>query len=173
MLFHLFTLLLLVSFASVPAFAQGRHVDVSGLQVSMLGDVDLDCHQLSREAGAMHDLIGTTQVSRDDTKLTSTGISAAGALGSLILGGATGGLGLAAAGYMAHEANDDEAREVEGIQDIAEQRRSFMIGIYNAKGCNGPIEHALQDKSPADPLEAVIDLAPAAGPESVPRGYNN
>lgn len=178
MSFRLITALILFSFAlgaNGYAWAQSAPQaggDVSKLQVSMLGDVEMSCGQLSREAETMRDIIIRTQDARDERGMANKGISAAGALGSLIVGTATGGLGLAAAGFMAHEANSEGADQIEKIQDVAEQRRSFMVGIYNAKGCFGPIEHTMQDHTALQTMRRVEEISPASG-EPGPRGFNH
>lgn len=110
----------------------------------------------------MRDIIAVTKDKQEDVEMQSRGLQVAGALGSFLVGTATGGIGLAAAGYVAKSVMDGNYDEVEHIQEIAAQRRSFMLGIYNAKGCTGPIEHVMHpETSPA----TLADIEPAAGPQ--------
>lgn len=88
----------------------------------------------------MRAIISTTQEIQDDSDLHQKGIKAAGAIGSLLIGSATGGIGLAAAGFLAGMPVEDRAENANNVQDIAEQREMFMKGIYNAKGCYGPFD---------------------------------
>ena len=70
-------------------------------KVSRLGDTDLHCAALAKEANAMRDIIITKQGIEDDSEMKTRGIGAAGAVGSLLLGTVTAGVGLAAAGFLA------------------------------------------------------------------------
>lgn len=106
--------------------------------VSRLGDVEKSCHALSEEGSRMNAIINGYQDVRDDSKMQSQGISAAGAAGSFLVGTLTGGIGLAAAGFAIKENVQQKADRAENIQDIAEQRRALMVGIFDAKGCYGP-----------------------------------
>lgn len=169
MLRRITTILMTMSIAAAAPLPVLANDNISALQVSMLGDVELSCGQLSREAGAMRDIVRDAQFQRNDTRMTNTGISAAGAVGSFLLGTATGGIGLAAAGFMAKEVNSGEEQQIEKLQDIAEQRRSFMVGIFNAKGCEGPIEHVMQDPNLFDPMQQILNVSPAAGESRVNR----
>jgi hypothetical protein len=164
------------------------------LRVSKLGDTELSCAALEEEALRMRGIIHSNQRIEDDSELKSRGIGVGGAVGSLILGTMTAGIGLAAAGFLATEAVEDEGEEADGIKEIAAQRRSLMVGIYHAKGCeatDGSIEHVMQQpvtapKKPAkvqmvssteEPRTAapvVSVVAPAAGtPAPKPFTYND
>lgn len=124
--------------------APAHAIDPLDLQVSRLGDVDMNCGELAQEAVLMRDIIFTTEDIKDKSEMQSRGITAAGAVASFLVGTATGGIGLAAAGFLAEHQVDEKGEDADSVQDIAEQRRSLMLGIHNAKGCLGPIEHALQ-----------------------------
>lgn len=128
--------------SSAPSFALDEAL---ALQVSRTGDIEMSCGEISQEAALMRDIITTTQGIQDNTDFKDKSISAVGAVGSFFVSTVTGGAGIAAVGYLLKDANEDTAEKAEGVQDIAEQRRSFMTGIYNAKGCAGPIEHAFRD----------------------------
>lgn len=132
-------------------------------QMSQLGDVDLSCGQLSREALRMRDIIQRKQDIKDDSEIKDRGISAAGAVGSLLLGSVTGGVGLAAAGFLASQAVEKEADKADSIQNIADRRRGFMIGIYKAKGCFGPTEHVMLAPVENDLASRLASTEPAAG----------
>jgi hypothetical protein len=145
-----------------PAFSYAH--DGSRFAVSRPGDIELDCGQISAEATHMRMIITQTQDERDTTKMRGRGIGVAGAVGTFLAGTATGGLGFAAAGMLAKEANEEKSETAETTQDIAEQRLSFMQGIFNAKGCVGPLE---TDTSVI--REKVNVVEPAAG---APRSDN-
>jgi hypothetical protein len=148
----------------IPAPARAADaLEVLNLQVSQQGDLELTCGELAAEAILMRDVIDIAQDTRDDTKITDTGIGVAGAIGSLLIGTATGGIGLAAAGLLAKEASSNKEETAEGIQDVAFQRRALMLGIYNAKGCEGPMEHVLQDREPQSPLTRLATVEPSSG----------
>lgn len=151
---------------ALPAYA----TEATLLRVSRVGDIELSCGQLSQEAVLMRDIISTTEEIKDDASLRSYGVTAAGALGSLLVSSVTGGVGIAAAGYLLKHTTDEESDEADGVQDLAAQRRSLMVGIYNAKECHGPIEHAFNSfydfERLAEGKSAPVELAgiePAAG----------
>ena len=143
--------------------APAHAIDPLDLQVSRLGDVDMSCGELAQEAVLMRDIIFTTEDIKDKSEMQSRGITAAGAVASFLVGTATGGIGLAAAGFLAEHQVDEKGEDADSVQDIAEQRRSLMLGIYNAKGCLGPIEHALQTPPQYDGLAAQLAAIEAAG----------
>ncbi len=150
-----------------PAQAQ----ETIALQVSQIGDVELSCGALSQEALLMKDIIDTTQDIKDDSKMRSHGINAAAGIGGFLIGTVTGGIGLAAAGFLLDQDTKNDSTQADNVQDIAEQRRSFMVGIFNAKGCQGPLEYALQDKAPVTLVDKMgvrlSAIAPAAGGEEI------
>src|SRR6056297_3481842 len=115
---------------AVDGIEQGAAVEAIPLQVSRLGDVEMSCGALSEEALTMREIVNTTQDIQDESSLQSYGINAAGALGSFVIGTATGGIGLAAAGFLLDQNVDSKADAAESVQDIAQQRRSLMLGIY-------------------------------------------
>ena len=144
-----------------PAFA----TEATYLQVSRIGDTQLSCGQLSQEAILMRDIIGATEEIKDDAELQNYEISAAGAVGSLLISSATGGLGLAAVGYLLQQNSEDKGDEADAV------RRSLMVGIYNAKGCSGPIEHAFylpdsDDVGLRGQTVQISAVAPSAGGSS-------
>ncbi len=141
------------------------------MQVTHLGDVDLGCGKLSAEAASMRDVISQHEDMKKDAKMQGYGVNAAAGIGSLIVGTVTGGIGFAAAGFLASEAIDEDAEEAEAVSDVAAQRRSFMMGIFNAKGCYGPIEHVMLEPVEDKTETALMDIEPAAG-EREPR-YND
>lgn len=143
--------------------------DILDFKVSRLGDTEMSCGSLSQEAVLMRDIITTTQDIKDNTKVQNTGITAAGALGSFLVGTATGGVGVAAAGFLLKHAAGEKGEEADTVQDIAKQRRSLMAGIYDAKGCAGPLDHAMQDRIIEEDPSAMqlATLHPASGEESL------
>ena len=135
------------------------------LLVSHEGDIELQCGALSEEALRMRDIIYETQDVKDRAKMQSHGITAAGAIGSFLIGSVTGGVGLAAAGFLLDQGVSAAESDADEIQDIAAQRRTLMMGIYNAKGCNGPLEHAMQNPDIFDPLSQIASAEPSSGAE--------
>lgn len=166
----------LVCGLSQPSFA----ADATYLEVSRVGDTELSCGQLSQEGVLMRDIIATTEDIKEGSEKRNMGITAAGAVGSFLISSVTGGIGIAAAGYLLKHSGEETQEEADNIQDIAKQRRSLMVGIYNAKGCNGPIEHVFNSYELEDEMIATVSevasIEPAAGEEFYnalrPR-YNN
>ncbi len=150
-------------------------VDAQELKVSRVGDLYMGCGALSREATLMRDIIFTTQDIKNNREMESMGISAAGAIGSLLIGTATGGVGLAAAGFMLDRNAENGLEKADSVQDTAEQRRTFVMGIYNAKGCYGPIEHAMASPDEYEPLDQMVAIEPASGESTETAGndYND
>ena len=130
------------------------------LSISQYGDGNLNCSQLSREAFVMKSIIAQTQDERQDSKMQTQGIGVVGTAASFVVGSVTGGLGIAAAGLFARHASDQAGNEAEAIQDIAQQRRALMVGLFKGKDCVGPVEGALQDAYRPSMLN---QLATAAG----------
>lgn len=114
-------------------------------QISRKGDLELSCNALSSEAANMREIISNTQNIKDNAEIKSHGVTAAGAVGSFLIGSVTGGIGLAVGGFLIDHNIDEHSDKADEVQDIAEQRRTLMVGIHNAKGCFGPIEHAMQN----------------------------
>lgn len=129
------------------------------LQLSYEGDVEMQCGDLSKEAGTMRDIIYATQDVKDKAKMRKNGIKAAGAIGSFLVGSVTGGVGLAVGGFLLDQGVDETRTNADEFQDTAEQRRTLMMGIYNAKGCYGPLDHAMQNPDIFDPLAIKITTA--------------
>lgn len=149
-------------------------LEAQKLQISRLGDTELSCGELSEEASLMQEIVNTTQSIKDQKDFEKTGVTAAGAIGSFLVGSVTGGIGIAAAGYLLKDNLDDHAESANGIQDIAKQRRMLMIGIYHAKGCSGPIETIAIDKTPTpDLVTRLTDIAPASGGRRYTRPANH
>lgn len=142
------------------------------MTISKLGDTELSCGGLSQEAAGMRDIIFTTQEIKDAAKIRSHGVTAAGALGSFLIGTVTGGVGLAVGGFLLDHNIGQTEKEADAIQDIAAQRRTLMMGIFNAKGCEGPLEHAMQNPEIFDPLGAIASIETSSGDTGTPE-YNN
>ena len=128
------------------------------LEISRTGDLGLSCGALSREAMNMRDIIYSTQDVKDAAKLQSHGITAAGAIGSFLIGSVTGGVGLAVGGFLLEQNVGETESDADAVQDIAEQRRTLMMGIFNAKGCQGPLEHAMQNPEIFSPLSQLAEV---------------
>jgi len=150
---------------SQPTYA----ADATYLEVSRVGDTELSCGQLSQEGVLMRDIIATTEDIKEGSDQRNMSITAAGALGSFLVSSVTGGIGIVAAGYLLKHSGEEKREEADNIQDIAEQRRSLMVGIYNARGCHGPIEHVFNSYELGDDMLAsgsrIASIEPAAGEE--------
>ncbi len=154
-----------IIFCATPAFAQDSLTpDVLELKVSRIGDLEMSCFELSQEALLMKDIVATTQDIKDESSLQKHGITAVGAVGSFLVGTVTGGIGLAAAGFLLDHNVDGKSDTADSVQDVAEQRRSLMLGIHTAKGCYGPLEHAMIDPEPVSLLK-LASIEPATGEE--------
>ncbi len=149
-----------------PAIAENTITPESlELKVSRIGDLEMSCGELSQEALLMKDIVNTTQDIKDESELQKHGITAAGAVGSFLVGTFTGGIGLAAAGFLLDHNVDGKSEYADSVQDIAEQRRTLMLGIHHAKGCYGPTEHTMLDNNDTPkPLE-LASIEPASGDE--------
>lgn len=157
------TLIASLKLSIIPAVAADG-LQAQTLQVVREGDTEKTCHALSREAALMRDIIFATQGIQNVSTMQERGISVAGAAAAFLVGTVTGGIGLAAAGMLANSAATNKADEAETVQDKARQRRSLMTGIYYANGCQGPIEHVMQEPDIiSDPLEELASIEPAAG----------
>jgi len=125
------------------------------LEISTANDLNLSCGDLSKEAANMAQIIHSTQDIKNRSEMKSHGVTAAGAIGSFLIGSATGGIGLAVGGFLMNYGIEERSDQADAMQDVAAQRRTLMMGIHNAKGCFGPIEHALQNPSEFNPIGAI------------------
>ena len=166
---------------SIPSIANANEKDPYGktdlrlenLKISQSGDLELSCGALSNEAGRMSHIIHATQDIKDNSELKSHGITAAGALGSFLIGSATGGIGLAVGGFLMNHNIEERKDQADTIQDTAAQRRTLMMGIHNAKGCYGPIEHAMQSPADFDPIGKIALSADNAYYADLRKRYND
>lgn len=153
-------------FCAPPAHA----IDVPALEISKPTDLALDCPALSNEITAMRALVTQASYTEEDATLRRRGVGAAGTVASYLVGTLTGTIGIMAAGQLIKAATDDDSETAEQMKDAAKQRRSFIIGLYNAHGCQGPV----QDLPPEPgPLIDMPRLEPAAGSASASFRYND
>ncbi len=145
--------------------------NIENLTVSRAGDIDMSCGRLSSEALHMRNVIYDTQDVKDRAKMQSHGITAAGAIGSFLIGSVTGGVGLAVGGFLLDQNVGQTEDNADSIQDTAAQRRTLMMGIYNAKGCEGPLEHAMQNPEIFSPLAKIASIETQAGGDTAAQ-YN-
>ena len=158
-----------------PAAPQPEILPAPRLQVSMAGDTLLDCTGISNEIVYMESIMTSSDEIQRSAENKGTGISIAKAIGGFLVGSVPGALGVMAVGHVAGEAAEGEAEDAEQLENIAALRRSLMVGMYNAKGCKGPIysQRAIRSaaiETPApEPFPAVdpAHIEPAAGG----RGY--
>jgi hypothetical protein len=147
--------------ASIPAPVLAA--DLSSIPVRQPGDTLMTCEQLWKEAYAMKAIILRTRSMEEDSKMQDRGIGAAGAVATLLISSATGGLGIGIAGFAAKAAAEQQAAKAERLQETAQQRRALMAGIFMIKDCEGPIEDALTDQPVRTTQEVVMAaIEPAA-----------
>jgi len=160
---------------TVPPAPQQKKVEnnqnIEQLRVSYDGDINMACGPLSSEALRMRDVIYATQDVKDRAKMQSHGITAAGAVGSFLIGSVTGGVGLALGGFLLDQNVGQTEENADTVQDTAAQRRTLMMGIYNAKGCEGPLEHAMQNPEIFSPLSQIASIEKQHNPDD-PGQYN-
>lgn len=108
------------------------------LQIVQHGDMQLSCAGLIAEGRDMTKIMTLSEKQMDTSQMQEKGIGVAGAIGSFLVGSVTGGIGLAAAGFLAKGIPQENAEEADKFRDIAAQRRSVMMGIYKAKQCPQP-----------------------------------
>ena len=130
--------------------------EAAGLEVIRPGDTALSCGQIAGEIALMEDVVFRSRDIEKRSHYTSAGVGVAKTAVGFLIGSLPGALGVMAAGHIVSEATDDRGESAAALQDAAAQRRSMMIGIFNAKGCEGPIYMSLED------------LEPAAGEETPP-----
>lgn len=150
------------------AYAQNastnKPLTLADFKISRKGDLSLSCDQLYQEAKSMSEIINETRTLKEDAAFNSRGVSAAGAVGSLLVGTVTGGIGLALGGLLLDESIENRKKEADKIQDIAEQRRTFIMGIYTAQECEGDIYAMINNNKPAQhTIREPQNLEPASG----------
>ncbi len=131
---------------TVPANA----MDGDALQISRQSDLQMSCSEISHEVSAMEDLIHAARIDQEKSAMTSTGVTAAKTVASYLVGSLGGAIGIMAAGYIVGEATEERGEDAFKLEEIAQQRRSFMTGIYNARSCIGPLELASVEPAAGD-----------------------
>jgi hypothetical protein len=142
---------------------QTKSVKMDTITLTKKNDLKMSCGELSQEAQKMRDFIYLMEEKKTNSKIKSHGVTAAGAVGSLLIGTATGGVGLALGGFLLDQNFKDKTEVADEAQDIAEQRRTLMMGIFRAKDCQGPIEHAMQNPEKFNAVDMIAAIEPAAG----------
>lgn len=151
--------------------------DPYALQVAKTGDLEMSCAQLKQEAILMRDIIQTTEDLKSDASLNGHAVTAVGAIGSFLIGSVTGGVGLAAAGFLANQQVEGSADDAQDVQSIAQQRRALMVGIHKAKACDNDINIAMtpvRQKSALDlSAHRLASIEPASGVSVSDKNYND
>lgn len=152
-----------------PGLASAR-VDAPPLEISMPGDADMDCARISQEVGLMDHLITASYSTQAKSDQTSVGVNVAKTIGSVLIGTLTGTIGFMAAGHLAAEAADHRSEVAAESATIALQRRSLMVGMFQAKRCEGPLPEAPRhaeklwpDLGGPEPAPSPQTVEPAAG----------
>lgn len=161
--------------------ASAQTADRYAFKVVRETDMQMSCEQLAQEALLMRDIIQTTEDIKSHARFNGHAVTAAAGLGSFLVGTLTGGIGFAAAGFIASQEVEEDEQSAEEIQDIAHQRRALIRGIYKAKACpadarmeiawneinrKSAIQAGLDNGAPKTP-EKVATLEPAAGKEKI------
>lgn len=143
------------------------YADPYALKVAKETDLEMSCEELTQEALLMRDIIQTTETLKSEANLNGHAVTAAGAIGSFLIGSVTGGIGLAAAGFIANQQVEETADTAQDTQSIAQQRRALMIGIHKAKNCSSNIETAMAPVKSQSSLELstnrLANIEPASG----------
>lgn len=134
--------------------ASARAAEFLDIQISRADDLLMSCHEISREIALMETIVHQTRLTQERAELTSAGVGVAKTVASYLVGSLGGAIGIMAASYIVNEATDDRGDNAKTIEDLAQQRRSFMKGVFNARACMGPLE--------------LSSIEPAAGIASIP-----
>ena len=171
---HFIGTCIIASFLLAPTTSLAGNDDPYAFKVVKDGDLEMSCEALVEEAILMRDIIQTTEDIKSDARFNGHAVTAAAGLGSFIVGTVTGGIGLAAAGFLASQKAETNEQSAEDIQDIAHQRRALIKGIHKAKNCENSMDDAwipIKTKSSLDVgNEKMAALEPAAGDEL--KNYN-
>ena len=127
------------------------------LAINQPDDIDLSCEEISQEVSNMQTLINEALDAQDNGNMTKRGMGVVETVGTYAVGTLGGAIGIMAAGFIVSQAANGRVEDAENIIDAAGQRRSFMAGIYNVKGCTGPLE--LADIEPASGQEKGANTA--------------
>lgn len=170
---QVFVCVLALCLAASPSFSgeypksqtsQPQALPIEEFTISRKGDLELSCTELFHEAQAMSMVIEDTTQIKNNSEMQSRGISAAGAVGSFLVGTVTGGIGLAVGGLLLDRSVGGREDDADKIQDIAEQRRTFIMGIYTAQECEGDIYAMIEKNHPTttETEKTIPDIEPAA-----------
>lgn len=149
-----------------PAFPAAAGAAVEGIQVSLPGDADMSCAQIEHEVGAMDEIVAESRKTIDKADEASIGVGVVKTLGSFLVGTLTGTIGFMAAGHLAAEAASEHADGAQAVEDTALQRRSLMVGIFQAKKCDGSLPESPAPREKLWPprlTPAAASVEPAAG----------
>lgn len=148
---------------SAPAFA----AEMFDLRVSREGDLVKDCGEISQEVSTMESIMEHAAEVQTETELAGKGINVVKSVGTYLIGSTGGALGIIAAGVVVSHFADEKIESAEDLQKAAGQRRSFMMGVYNAKGCEGPFKATAFELAGIEP--AAGDGAVYGPPDLRPR----
>ncbi len=128
-------------------------------------DLSMSCGGISGEIALMEDVILGIRPIERDANYTSAGIGVAKAVGGFLIGSVPGAIGVMAAGQIANEANELHAEDALDLKDAAKQRRGAMVGLYSAKGCQGPIYSVIATEAAKAAADAAA-IEPTAGQDA-------
>lgn len=129
-------------------------------------DVGLSCEQIAHEVVELDRVIRDARDTQISSSNTSTGVSVAKTVGSLLVGSLGGVVGIVAVGAIAGEAAESSGERAAEIEEDAEERQHRLAGIFEGKGCEG--ELALTEEPKHDAATSAARVEPASGTAAYP-----
>lgn len=124
-------------------------------------DVGMSCEQIAHEVVELDRVIRDARDTQVSSSNTSTGVSVARTVGSLLVGSLGGVVGIVAVGAIAGEAADSRGERAAEVEENAEERQHRLAGIFEGKNCEG--ELALTGEPENDPGVKAAQVEPASG----------
>lgn len=134
-------------------------------------DVSLSCEQIAHEVVELDRIIRVARDKQISSSHTSTGVSVAKTVGSLLVGSLGGVVGIVAVGALAGEAAESAGARAATIEENAEERQHRLAGIFEGKECAGELALTGEPEHDASAQAARIEPAAGAYPVKKPR-YN-
>lgn len=127
-------------------------------------DVGMSCAQIADEVVKLDRIIRNARDAQVRSHNTSTGVSVAKTVGSLLVGSLGGVVGIVAVGALAGEAAEMSGERAAETEEDAEERQHRLAGIFEGKACEG--ELALTEER--DPATKAARIEPASGAAAYP-----
>ena len=129
-------------------------------------DVGMTCEQIAHEVVELDRVIRDARDTQVSSSNTSTGVSVARTVGSLLVGSLGGVVGIVAVGALAGEAAESSGEHAAEVEEDAEERQHRLAGIFEGKGCEG--ELALTGEPEHDAGTKAARVEPASGTTAYP-----